>query len=264
MRYLTAVLLSRTSWSYLLGASATLTLLANPAIAFDSYGAGGGSTGSAVHGEITEDATKRLGINDCDDLQEAVRAPDWEQNSIVGLRIKPNDTYQARSHFDRAPSKTSKQAFAEAADYVRTEHEKCVQFAKMGNPKAARASLGRVLHAVQDLVSHSNLIDLPNDQREATWSAIWDSDKTAPDALRLTGYDPAAKEPGAPDGDEFGHDKFSKDNSKKNVESQKKIDGKTKFKIAYGLAVDYSDKILSELKDQLSDDDWKDLAKTFD
>jgi hypothetical protein len=238
------------------------SLLSLHAQAFDSYGVPKILAGP-IHGEITEDATKRLGIDDCDDLQEAVRHPDWEQTSVIRLKLRPNDKYRSSNHFDRDPSKSSEQAFKEAAFFVRTEREKCVAFVKAGNESAALASLGRVLHAVQDMVSHSNLIDLTADQRTAALAAVWDETKPVPAELKLTAYDPKAETPGEPK-DDYGHDEYSKDNEKKNAEAKLKIDGKTKYKIAYDLAIDLSEQVLRGLKAELGDTAWEKLADKFD
>lgn len=236
--------------------------LYSAAAEFDSYGVSG-VTGGAIHGEITEDATKRLGINDCDDLQEAVRNPDWEQTSVIKFKLRPNDQYRASNHFDRMAGKSHEQAFKEGAYFVRTEYQKCVQLAKSGNLDASLASLGRTLHALQDLVSHSNLIDLSNAARVDVLAAIWDEAKAVPSELKITGYDTTAPDPGKPAGESFAHDDYSKDNPLKNDEAKKLINGQTKFKVAYALAVDVSQSVLVKLKSDLGDG-WTALANKFD
>ncbi len=240
----------------------TASLLPLQAQAFDSYGVPKLLAGP-IHGEITEDATKRLGIDDCDDLQEAVRHPDWEQTSVIRFKLRPNDKYRSSNHFDRDPSKSSEQAFNEAAFFVRTEREKIVAFCKAGNESAALASLGRVLHAVQDMISHSNLIDLTEGQRTAALAAVWDESKAVPAEIKLTAYDPKAETPGEPK-DDYGHDEYSKDNEKKNAEAKKEVNGKTKYKIAYALAIDVSEQVLRGLKTELGDNAWEKLADKFD
>ena len=233
------------------------------ALAFDSYGIVG-VTGGAIHGKITEDATKRMGINDCDKLQEAIRFPDWEQTSVHRLKLRPNNLYIPSNHFDRMAGKSHAQAFKEGAYFVRTEHEKCIRFAQYDKFDASLASLGRVLHAVQDFVSHSNVIDLPESKQQETLKAIWDDSLVLPIELMLTGYDATDSNPGKPLGDQFSHDDFSKDNPNKNAEAKLIVQGKSKYKIAYGFAVDQSEQILTRTKEQLGRDDWLNLVKEFD
>jgi len=231
-------------------------------IGFDSFGVTGVVAGP-IHGQITSDATKRIGIDDCDELQDAVRFPDWEQTSVKRLQLRPNDLYQASNHFDRPSTKTSEQAFNEAAFFVRTERGKVIAFAKSGNSDAALASLGRMLHAIQDLVSHSNLIDITASHRVEVTSAIWDETKLVPSELKLTGYDVKSPTPGEPPGDDFGHDAFSKDNAKKNAESKMIVKGVSKHKMAYDFAVDLSEKAISDIRMELGTQ-WEPFAKSFD
>lgn len=240
----------------------SMSISANAIEPFDSYGVAG-VAGGAIHGEITEDATKRLGINDCDDLQEAVRNPDWEQTSVKGLSLRPNDLYRPTNHFDRAAGKSHEQAFKEAAFFVRTEHEKCTKLAKAGQLDGSLASLGRVLHALQDLVSHSNYIDLSSAQQQQVIAAIWDENQPVAAELTLTAYDTKAEDPGKPPGEKYAHDDFSKDNPNKNSEAKKVVNGKTKYKIAYASAVDLSEQTLRKIKGELGNS-WTQLAKKFD
>lgn len=222
---------------------------------FDSYAI----TSRSVHDKITAEASQRLTIDTSHKLQEAVRAPDWEETTLSGLRLRPNAQYDASHHFDRGPNQTHVQAFATAANYVRTEREKCIVFAKSGKHDAALASLGRVLHAVQDLVSHSNLIDLTEQDRAAVVDSLW-SGLNPPSPIKLTGYDPHAAEPGEPTGDDFSHDSFSKDNANKNDECRLLIGNKSKFSVAYDLAVDLSTDILQNLKSELTPEQWNRLS----
>jgi hypothetical protein len=230
-------------------------------MSFDSYGVAGIFAGP-IHGQITLDATKRLGIEHCDELQDAVRFPDWEQTSVTRLQLRPNDLYKASNHFDRSSEKTSEQAFKEAAFFVRTEREKAIAFAKMGNSDAALASLGRVLHAIQDLVSHSNLIDLEASKQAEVTLSIWDETKPTPSELKITGYDPKSPTPGEPPGDNYGHDKYSKDNAKKNAEAKMMLNGVSKHKVAYNFAVDLSEKTILSVKTELGTQ-WESFSKAF-
>ncbi|NIO29207.1 MAG: hypothetical protein GTO29_11715 [Candidatus Latescibacteria bacterium] len=232
------------------------------ALSFNSYPKG------AAHDKITDASAKHHGLSKKTRkaLKKATRAPDWNESSWdpdwwpwTWFDFSTNDNYRASHHFDRGPGVTDAAAFRSGADYIQQELNAAVAAAKAGNKDDAIAALGRTMHALQDFKSHSNYIDLaPADQAMAR-AALYDATKPLPGALKLTGYDPAAKNPGNPRGDPYPHDKFAKDSPKKNKECKKKVGNKTKYELARDSAIEESKDLLQRLKNELTVDQWNAL-----
>jgi hypothetical protein len=242
-------------------------ILAMPAasLAFDSYPTGPGI--DSVHDKVVNAATESMGISDeLDELQEAVRRPDWEETKLTpgpGF-LKPNAHYRADHHFDRPPSISHAQAFAAGSTYFREQFDKAVLKAAAGSQGAALDAIGRSLHAVQDFVSHSNLIDLPPAEAGLVVNEVIAGTASGVTTLRLTGYDPAASEPGKPAGDDFAHDDFSKDRSDRNSESTILVGGVTKFSLAKAKGVELTARVLREFKNKLTESQWEDFLDEAD
>jgi hypothetical protein len=86
--------------------------------------------------------------------------------------------------------------------------------------------------------------------------ALFDVKSKPPDALKLTGYDPATGK--SIENDDYGHDGFAKDSPRKNPESKSRLgNGQTKFQAARDAAVNYSGEFLARAKASMGDDKWK-------
>ena len=101
------------------------------------------------------------------------------------------------------------------AKYVRDQLSKAVTEAVAGNGKMARLEAGRGLHAIEDLLAHSNYVDLNMADRATVTNAVWNAAVAPPATLRLTGYNNAptgiCDAVGLPPGDARPHDNFAVD-----------------------------------------------------
>jgi len=236
--------------------------LVAPAAAFDSFPWG------APHDRITREAMGSLGFEDsriAESVQE-VRDADWTEAAWrpvlldpgTWARIGTNDNYRPEHHFDRGPDTTHGQAFAAGVAFVRASRTEAIRAASEGRVPDAVHHLGRGLHAVQDLPSHSNYVDLtPADRALVLESVFGDGRVVAPAGLKITGYDPAARDLESPPDDDYPHRDFAKDSPRKNDEAQTRDEaGRTKFEVAFGLAVEFSVMFLTEIRDELPPDAW--------
>jgi Bacterial Ig-like domain (group 3) len=115
-------------------------------------------------------------------------------------------SYDATHHFDHYPGlphppgiSEDQQAFLNARNYVLSQRSIVIAALTSGDDcKVGDAldALGRALHAVQDLYSHSNYVDseyksgsgLDSDDKNALDAALLDTSKMPPAALKLTLY----------------------------------------------------------------------------
>lgn len=238
---------------------ALVVLALSLARAFNSYPVG------TEHDAITAAAAGAKGFTKkaIAALQQAVRLPDWdesERKNLWSLQYVPNARYDPSHHFDRIPGVSSKDAFLRGARYLRAEKQDTIDKAKAGNPAEALKALGRALHAVQDFKSHSNYIDLTDEERKQVEAALWDDTKQPPATLKITGFDPKAADPERPKGDNYSHAEFSKDFPTKNDESKTKVGDKTKFDLAKEAAIRESQDLLQMVMGALTEAQWKSLA----
>ncbi|RKH52146.1 hypothetical protein D7Y23_08005 [Corallococcus sp. AB050B] len=109
--------------------------------------------------------------------------------------------------------------------------------------------MGQILHARQDFFSHSNFVDLSADDQRTLLSELGIGGATSSSQLKLCAYFRSASPPGAPPGDEFTHDAFSKDNSSKNTHARERLPrGATRFEQAREIAIENSVATLNELR----------------
>lgn len=212
-----------------------LALTAGPARAFHSYPVG------SYHDDITRIAATQAGSSPpaVRALAKAVRSPDWDETRKFP-RLRPNAAYRSEHHFDRAPGVSTAEAFRQGAEYVQSQLAEAARASRAGDPRSAIEALGRVLHAVQDLSSHSNLVMLPADQRQRCDRAVW-SEAAPPDSLVLTGYDPHARDPERFPGDPYSHGDHALDAPRKNAASVHVTEnGSTRFELAFEDAVNRS------------------------
>jgi len=232
------------------------------AAAFNSFPWG------APHDRITREAMGALGfekprVAEC--VQE-VRDADWTEAAWKPVLLDPgtwarigtNGDYRPGHHFDRGSDTTHALAFAAGVTFVRISRSEAIRAATDGREADAVHHLGRGMHAVQDLLSHSNYVDLtPADRAVVLGSVFGDGQITAPAGLKMTGYDPAARDLESPPGDDYAHRDFAKDSPKKNDEAMMRSeDGRTKFDVTFDLAVELSVIFLTGIRDELPADAW--------
>lgn len=240
-----------------------LLLLPGAARAFDSYPPG------APHDQITLRACDGAGIarGTAGALCAAVRrvdrsesrwGPSWSPRTW--LRFRANERYQPAHHFDRPPDLSDRRAFIFASAHVRQSLLAAAAAAERRDRDAAIAALGAALHAVQDLYAHSNLVDLPAASVDSVERALWDGAVEPSALLRITGYDPAARDPESPQGDAYCHRDFAKDATKKNAESRVRVASESKFERAMRLAITASRHVLERARAGVSSEAWRALA----
>ena len=218
-----------------LAAGMLLLLFAPLAGAFNSV-----PPGSSVHDEITAAATE-AGFSDraTKALQQAVREPDYQESELDPEatdvdRVDATDAYRAEHHCDRSPGTSDADAFNATMAYI--QEQRGVAGSKSAtDPDGAIAALGRALHALQDCYSHSNIVDLPQ-QQKAYRESFFTGNGSVP-GLRLVSYEPGADDPERPEGDDYSHGPYAKDSAEKNDEAKMELaDGRTKFETARDLA----------------------------
>lgn len=179
-----------------------LLLAAGPALAFRSWPRvfNGVMGQQCEHVQITSRAARAAGFDEeaARDIENAAIGPDVREFFLI-------EDYAAARHFDRPPAQTTSAAFAPSAAYVREQRDLAVRLAVQGRMAASRRALGRSLHALQDLFSHSNYVSLTPDEQRACLSAVWSAGRAAPANLKLTAYDPDADDPENPDSDREGY-----------------------------------------------------------
>jgi hypothetical protein len=249
------------SWLFL-AIAVPMMCQAGRARAFNSYPPG------APHDQITAAAATGMEMSEASvkRLKREVRSVDrreshWTPGVWPGtwLRFKVNASYRPEHHCDRAGGISDSAAFFATCRYIRSEVQSAIDYAGRGESDSAVTSMGRALHALQDSYSHSNYVDLDAGDQAVMDSLLWS--RHPPDApvgkLRITGYDPAAKDPEQPPGDEFSHRLHSKDSDKKNAESRELIAERTKYELAKEAAVRATAGTLRLWRSSLPDSLWR-------
>lgn len=188
-------------------------------------------------------------------------------NCPVGWEPCP---YRPEHHFDRVKSLSEdpsavESAFESGLHYVIAKRGKIGQMVAENRARAALIALGRGLHAVQDVYSHSNYVDLYDSRSpandELTADLLGTDVSVAPTSLLLTRFDWRDANPESPaDADAppdpsyagfpYTHLRMAKDWDADNAESGLLIGGKTKFQMAETAATSASVQfILAVIKD---------------
>lgn len=215
-------------------AALPLAMAAGPAVAFTSMPFG------AIHGAITREAL--AGVLPDRAVAQVIEAnwrADFDEMTIALWPGKalfvPNGRYEPAHHFDRGGNERHAAAFERGAAYVAQMRREAAASLSAGREEAGLRALGRGLHALQDFCSHSNLVDLGEDERQAVAAILAGASRPVPEALRLTGYDPETGRD--PHGDAYGHDAFSKDGPDRTPEARARIGERTKHELAVEAAV---------------------------
>jgi hypothetical protein len=276
----------------LISGSLLLAMGAAPIFAFSSMTAkeiaiylATGKPGGYIHRQITEEALTPLQMKKdiIDKIGDWIWRTDWDE-SKKSLPPRPNENYQPAHHFDRNELANCEgcetkhaEAFLRGAQYAAEEKAIAIAGLKKEQGKTlddAIEAIGHGLHALQDVFSHSNIVDLPADDLEAVKEALKNA-AAPPKTLKLSGYDlKKGKDLQDVPGSEcletydFGHEACSKDEPKKNKESQKKIQttaaaydkkrpDRTKFDGAMELAVEFSRAWVEQIRDEAGTKAWQ-------
>ena len=149
-----------------------------------------GPAHESVHDEITRLGLERTGLEPITDaIKESVRRVDWEENECQWQwNLRPTAAYRSAHHFDRpqyiakvAEVDAHRDAFLAGCSTVLATRQEFVAAFRRGDGSNAVVRLGRALHAMQDLHSHSNWVDLPAADQAA--SATCSSQPARRDAL---------------------------------------------------------------------------------
>jgi len=177
------------------------------------------------HADITVTAAIAEGWNGeaARQLAAFVRAVDYieSDSSCFGTERHPSAAYSGSHHFDRNPPLQNAAAFTAGRNYVQNRLALAIQEGNAGHGELARNRAAQGLHALQDLFSHSNYVDLGAEFARTTYAAIWNAG--APSIwLQLTAYNAAPARyctvAGLPGGS-FQHNNEARDSLGENASS---------------------------------------------
>jgi hypothetical protein len=242
-----------------------------------------GAPAGYIHRQITEQALGLLQVRKdvIDRVGDWNWRTDWDE---MNKQWPPtgNEHYNPAHHFDRNEASMCegcegkhREAFLRGAKFVAEEKAAAIAGLKGEQGKTADdaiEAMGHGLHALQDLFSHSNIVDLSHEDLVAVEKALLDGSEP-PAALKMAGFDQASGGDiaGTPDlcvSGEYGHDTCSKDDQDKNAEAQKTVDPNagaydpdwptmTKFIAAHELAVKFSGIWAEQIRDAAGPAAWQ-------
>ncbi len=228
---------------------------------FDSFT--GLSLDGGIHGDIARDAVVGMGISkdNLDIIVKSLWKTDYDEVDItLSGNMVPNGKYRPEHHFDRNAGDTNEVSFKRGATFVQEQRAKVISALRAKDYSRAAREMGNGLHALQDFFSHSNFIDLSDEEMAATLAAM---PKAAdpPGNLMLTSYD--RKTGKDLPGDSYGHEAKCKDNPKKNAVAQapSRRPPDTKFQMAKKEAIKASRAFLDEIRHEVGEEVWKGLSK---
>jgi hypothetical protein len=186
---------------------------------------------------------------------------DWDHYAHT-LAHPPTARYAPADHFDRNEHESSAMAFERALAALSRRRREVLARLASGDGLGAMATLGALLHGVQDACSHSNAVDLaPGDRARFVALLAGTAGPGRAIAVRLTGTSREKLADLAPNADAepgFGHDAYSKDDARKNAEARKRMsDGRTKFEAAMALACEAGHAAVVALKSQADPERWR-------
>lgn len=224
-----------------------LVVLTAPAMAFNSVPFGG------IHATITEAALASSGLSPraVAAIVEANWRTDFDEMTVglwpVEALFVPNGRYEAGHHFDRGGADSHAVAFGEGAAFVSAMRREAAAQLTVGQREAGLWSMGRGLHALQDFCSHSNVVELSVGEQEAVATILAGLPGEAPEALRITGYDPETGHD--PPGDPYGHGAFNKD-----------APARAQHEPAFRMAVALSRAFVGQVREDVGAPIWRELA----
>jgi len=241
-------------------------IVAKQSLAFNSYF-------PWVHDDIIDQGLAGMGFSNkaIKKIKYAARQQDWDETSVAHWYtpwdLRPNANYRPEHHFDRNPADggnnpaANKKAFKRGALYVQQENIDVINNLKAGNTRAALDAIGRALHAIADLKSHSNFVNLNAADQAMVETALYSPNPTLPTSFTLTAYDPNPKhsDPGHPidpttgKRDTYAHDDHAKDSANKNTDAQAVQPGKamSNFELAKAAAIKETTDFINRKKTEL-------------
>lgn len=169
--------------------------------------------------------------------------PDREHNTTAY-----NKEYFPELHFDRYKTESNAEAFDNGLVSYRANLNKAIEMAKAKDLMGAFTHLGGALHAIQDFASHSNYIELDENEQQKINEILFDnrSIKELPATLKLTHYDPEEPIPGMPSGSDYPHNLKSKDYPYRGDVSQQEFEnGVIGYQKAFDAGVFFGKKALA-------------------
>lgn len=212
------------------------------------------------HEIITQEGLKGTGLEAITErIEDHVTDADWDETNKDPLSsnfLRPNESYRPEHHFDRPPGVSHADAFMNGKRYVAERKQEVKDRLKEGKWEAAEKALGEMLHARQDAYAHTNYAELSKEQ-QGEFREILDCTRNEmtqglKDALKVTGYDPKAEDPGRPPGDDYAHDEHSIGHGH---------GGKEKFDTARKAAVEDTNRAVNNIYDELKRELGEDKAK---
>jgi hypothetical protein len=210
------------------------------------------------HYQITRACLIAAGVkpNYVEQMSRGVSDIDWDN-------WQNKSHYDAKNHCDRGMGRSSVEAFDSCLSYHRQRIAEAWWTLRENKLADFAVALPRALHAQQDFFSHSNAVDenmapalssimtcwteYPTFDLQISARAnrqqIWD-DNTCMAAgpawaaqLKLTGYDPRARDAYAPPDDKYSHRTFAKDNPRYSPEAEDAAgNGISKYAVALAKA----------------------------
>ncbi len=233
------------------------------------------------HGSITRDALIRMSPTPAPAaiirVAEADENVDASETKIqkIPLDLVPTPQYVPRHHFDRPLGVTSADAFAQGELYVQQERTAAQRLLNSGCSRTGQGldAIGRALHAIQDVYSHSNYIDsnlglpgLDAAARDRIDALLIAGTGSAPMGFQLTLFDKNPRvrvladgtvvhdyEDPIPGG--YSHKLFAKDSADKNDVARRG------FTAAYGAAVAESQRFVQAVADTVVADAWNRVVR---
>lgn len=243
---------------------AALAACVAPAAAFSAFPAE-----DNPHRSITVEGARRGGWprDLASQLVEGARWPDLMEGALDPRAQAPPPEelrYEPWHHCDRPPGGKDADLLQATSAYVGRQMGAARDHLDLGNRDGAILALGRALHAAQDCMSHSNVVDLDAVHQAALLAALAKGE-TVPDdvasRVTLTGFDPEAPDPHWPEGDPWPHGLHAKDEPDGNEASRETLaDGRTRHQAAHDLAVDLTADLVRGFLGGLADDQMEVLA----
>jgi hypothetical protein len=226
------------------------------------------------HVTITDEAAANVGLGFATASRiatEVIKVDTTDITYVWRQGLRPTAAYSKSHHYDRPKLDTDADAFRAGSDFVSDITDDAIAAIVSTENEQAFIYLGYAMHAIQDLLSHSNLANMTAAEREMVWDAIWDDTKPLPTTpLKLTGYDPSGVDlKGKPSLDHYAidattldaysHREHAKDTPAANADATSIIPdtgGTTAHQVAYEVAVDFSTRLLNIVKDSSGEGGW--------
>lgn len=245
-----------------------------------------------VHGDLTRKSLNLFKLNSIfvEAVADANWHVDWDSSKIdffnfyygrIKLPYRPNHLYKPDYHFDRNKEDgtgglANQKAFSRGVQFVRSQRVIIIDGLNGRNNKTmtdVQIAMGHALHAIQDFFSHSNVIDLSQNDYLLTMAILKSKSGPiglAPSTIMICGFDKNFNKdfeinfPDSPCSTTYGHDACAKDDPFFEEGKRKMKPGsyefnpeKTKFTRAYEAADIFSVSWIQEIKNEVGPINWK-------